>query len=159
MEWIGFTLGYSVLSALIPVFNTELYLVGMAAAQPQMHWGLLGLAAAVGQMIGKAVFYYAGRGVLMLPARLRREPDRQRAGRWAPQLQQIQEFSQQHRVWTVGMLLVSALTGLPPFAATSVLAGLARVRLLTFLATGLIGRFGRFATIAAFGSVFSAWWL
>ncbi len=95
----------------------------------------------------------------MLPARLRREPDRQRTGRWAPQLQQIQDFSQQHRVWTVGMLLVSALTGLPPFAATSVLAGLVRVRLLTFLATGLIGRFVRFATIAAFGSVFSAWWL
>lgn len=34
MKWIGLTLGYCVLSALVPVFNTELYLVGLAAAQP-----------------------------------------------------------------------------------------------------------------------------
>ena len=60
MEWIGLTLGYCVLSALLPVFNTELYLVGLAAAQPQLHWALLGLTAAVGQMIGKVAFYYAG---------------------------------------------------------------------------------------------------
>ncbi len=158
VEWIGLTLAYCVLSALVPVFNTELYLVGLAAGQPQLHWGLLGLTAAVGQMIGKVVFYYAGRGALMLPARLHREPGRQRAGRWARQLQRFQEFSDQRRMWTVGMLLASALTGLPPFAATSVLAGLARVRLVTFLMTGLIGRFIRFAAIAAFPSLLSIWW-
>lgn len=159
MEWIALTLGYCVLSALIPLFNTELYLVGLAATQPQLHWGLLGLTAAVGQMIGKVVFYCTGRGALTLPARLRREPGRQRAGRWAHQLQRFQEFSQQHRMWTVGMLLTSALIGLPPFAATSVLAGLARVRLVTFVVTGLAGRFARFAAVAAFPSLLSTWWL
>lgn len=159
MEWIGLTLGYCVLSALLPVFNTELYLVGLAAAQPQLHWALLGLTAAVGQMIGKVVFYYAGRGVPMLPARLRRDPDRQRAVRWAHRVQRFQEFSQQRRMWTVGTLLASALIGLPPFAATSVLAGWARVRLVTFLVTGLIGRFIRFAAVAAFPSLLSTWWL
>jgi membrane protein YqaA with SNARE-associated domain len=159
VEWIGLTLGYCVLSALVPLFNTELYLVGLAAAQPQLHWGLLGLTAAVGQMIGKVVFYYTGRGVLMLPARLRRDPDQQRAGQWARQLRRFQEFSQQRRIWTVGMLLASALIGLPPFAAASVLAGLARIRLVTFLVTGLAGRFVRFAAVAAFPSLLSTWWL
>ncbi|MDQ4093735.1 MAG: VTT domain-containing protein [Actinomycetota bacterium] len=117
------------------------------------------MTAAVGQMIGKVVFYYAGRGMPMLPARLRHEPGRQRARRWASQLQRFQEFSQQRRMWTAGMLLTSALTGLPPFAATSVLAGLARVQLMTFLVAGLIGRFARFSAVAAFPSLLTTWWL
>ncbi len=152
------TLGYCVLSALVPVFNTELYLVGLAAAQPQLPWGWLGLIAAVGQMIGKVVFYYAGRGALVLPARVRREPDRQRAGRWARQLHRFQETSQRRPRWMVGVLLASALTGLPPFAAIAVLAGLARVRLVTFLITGLIGRFARFAAVAASPGLVTTWW-
>lgn len=110
-------------------------------------------------MIGKVVFYYAGRGMLMLPARLRRDPGRQRAGRWAHQLERFQEFSQKRQKRTMGMLLASALIGLPPFAATSVLAGLARIRLVTFLVTGLVGRFVRFAAVAAFPSLLSTWWL
>ncbi|MGH3975081.1 MAG: VTT domain-containing protein [Pseudonocardiaceae bacterium] len=158
MEWLGLTLGYCVLSALIPVFNTELYLVGLAATQPQLHWGWLGLTAAVGQMIGKAALYYAGRKALTLPARLRPEPDRPRAGRWARQLHRFQESSQRRPVWAAGVLLVSALTGLPPFAAIAVLAGLARVRLVTFLVTGLIGRFARFTAVAASPGLLTTWW-
>lgn len=159
MKWIGLTLAYCVLSALVPVFNTELYLVGLAAAQPQLHWGWLGLTAAVGQVIGKAVFYYAGWRALVLPTRLRREQGRQPAGRWTRRLQRFQETSQQRPVWTIGILLASALTGLPPFAAISVLAGLARVRLVTFLLTALTGRFARFAAVAAFPSLLTTWWL
>ncbi len=150
VTWIGLTLGYCVLSALIPVFNTELYLVGLAIAQPQLHWGWLGLSAAVGQMIGKVVFYYAGRGTLVLPARWRREPDQQPTGRWSRRFHRFQETLQRRPKWMVGALIASALTGLPPFAAISVLAGLARVRLVTFFVAGLIGRFARFAAVASF---------
>jgi membrane protein YqaA with SNARE-associated domain len=142
----------------VPVFNTELYLVGLATARPQLHWGWLGLTAAVGHMIGKLVFYYAGQGALVLPARLRREPDRQRAGRWRPQLHRFQETLQRRPMWMVGALLVSALTGLPPFGAMSLLAGLVRVRLGTFLVIGLVGRFVRFAAVAASPSLLTTWW-
>ena len=158
MEWLVLTLGYCVLSALVPVFNTELYLVGLVAAQPQLSWGWLGLAAAVGQMIGKVVFYYAGRGTLVLPVRLRREPEQQGRGRWAGQLLRFQETLQRRPRWMIVVLLSSALTGLPPFAATAVLAGMARVRLVTFLATGLIGRFARFAAVAASPGLLTSWW-
>lgn len=151
------TLGYCVLSALVPVFNTELYLVGLAVAQPQLPWGWLALTAAVGQMIGKVVFYYAGRGALVLPARLRREPDRQRAGRWTRQLRRFQETAQRRPRWMAGLLLASALTGLPPFAAVSVLAGMGRVRLVTFLVIGLIGRFARFVAVATSPGLFTTW--
>ncbi len=157
MDWMILTLGYCVLSALVPVFNTELYLVGLAAAQPQLPWGWLALTAAVGQMIGKVIFYYAGQGTLMLPARLRREPDRQRAGRWTHQLNRFQETAQRRPIWMAGLMLTSALTGLPPFAAISVLAGMVKVRLATFLIIGLVGRFVRFAAVAAFPGLLTTW--
>ncbi|MGH3874299.1 MAG: VTT domain-containing protein [Pseudonocardiaceae bacterium] len=158
MGWLVLTLGYCVLSALVPVFNTEIYLVGLAAAQPQLSWVWLGLIAAVGQMIGKVVFYYAGRGALVLPARFRPERDRPRAGRWSLRVRRLQEELQRRPGWMVVALLASALTGLPPFAATAVLAGLARVRLITFLIVGLIGRFVRFAAVAASPGLLTTWW-
>jgi hypothetical protein len=34
VQWIGLTFGYSVVSALVPVVNAELYLVGAIAASP-----------------------------------------------------------------------------------------------------------------------------
>jgi membrane protein YqaA with SNARE-associated domain len=157
VEWIGLTFGYCVLSALVPVLNTELYLLGLTTAQPQLPWGWLALTAAIGQVIGKIVFYYAGRGTLVLPPRLRREPNRQHAGRWARQLHRFQTISQRRPVWMAGLLLASALTGLPPFAAISMLAGMARVRLVTFLVTGLIGRFARFAAVAAAPGLLTTW--
>jgi membrane protein YqaA with SNARE-associated domain len=152
------TLGYCVLSALVPAFNTEFYLAGLAAAQPQLPLGWLALTAAIGQMIGKLVFYCVGRGVLVLPTRLRRGPGWQPAGRWARQWRWLQETSQRRPMWIAGVLLASALTGLPPFMAVSVLAGMARVRLVTFLVTGLIGRFARFAAILAFAGLLTGWW-
>jgi membrane protein YqaA with SNARE-associated domain len=158
VKWMVLTFGYCVLSALVPAFNTEFYLVGLAAEQPQLPLGWLALTAAIGQMTGKLVFYYVGRGVLVLPTRLRREPDWQPGGRWARQWHWLQEMSQRRPMWMAGVLLASALTGLPPFVAVSVLAGVARVRLVTFLVTGLIGRFARFAAIIAFTGLPTAWW-
>ncbi len=149
MEWMVFTIGYCVVSALVPVFSTEVYLVGLAIAQPQLHWGWLALTAAIGQLIGKIVFYYAGRKAPTLPFSLHRGRDQQRAGHWAHQLHRLRDSLQQNPKQMTTVLLVSALTGLPPFAATSALAGLARLPLLTFVVTGLTGRFTRFAAIAA----------
>ncbi len=162
MEWIGLTLGYSLVSALIPVFNIEVYLVGLASQQPQLRWWLLGLAAAVGQLAGKTLFYLAGRGSLRLPRRLHRHTRSHGEGRWARGMQRLRDrfhHTAQHRpVWTVVVLLTSASVGLPPFAATALIAGLAEVRLSVFLITGLVGRFVRFSAIAVSPGLLTAWW-
>lgn len=158
MEWLGLTFGFSLLSALVPVFNAEVYLVGLAARQPQLSWWLLGLVAAVGQMLGKLVFYYAGRGSLQLPARLRRKSDKGRGGRWSRWFARFRETARDRPVWAFAVLLASAAIGLPPYAASAVLAGVAEVRLPVFLVSGLVGRFVRFGAIAASpGLLESAW--
>lgn len=162
MEWIGLTLGYSAVSALIPVFNIEVYLVGLVSQQPQLRWWLLGLAAAIGQLAGKTLFYFAGRGSLRLPHWLHRHTGSRGEGRWARRLQRMHHrfhHTAQHRpVWTIVVLLASATVGLPPFAATALIAGLAKVPLSVFLATGLAGRFVRFSAIAVSPGLLSAWW-
>ncbi len=162
MEWIGLTLGYSAVSALIPVLNIEVYLVGLVSQQPQLRWWLLGLVAAVGQVTGKTLFYFAGRGSLRLPDWLHRRSSHRGRGRWSRWLQRLHDrfhHTAQHRpLWTVVVLLCSASVGLPPFAATALIAGLAEVPLSVFLATGLIGRFVRFSAIAASPGLLAAWW-
>jgi membrane protein YqaA with SNARE-associated domain len=158
VQWIALTIGVCLLSALIPVVNAEIYLVALVTQQPQLPWWLVGLAAAAGQMIGKLLFYYAGRGVLRLPRRLQRLSEWERRGRWAGRLKRFQETCQDRPIWTAGVLLVSAGLGVPPFAAMAVVAGIAQVDVRVFAATGLVGRFIRFGAIAAFPGVVHAWW-
>ncbi|MQA17028.1 MAG: hypothetical protein GEV09_23720 [Pseudonocardiaceae bacterium] len=162
MEWIAVTFGYSAVSALIPVFNIELYLVGLVSQRPQLAWWLLGLAAAAGQLTGKTLFYFAGRGSLRLPDWLHRRSGRRGAGRWSAWLGRMHDrfhHTAEHRpVWTVAVLLTSASVGLPPFAATALVAGWAQVRLTVFLATGLVGRFARFSAVAVAPGLLGAWW-
>lgn len=157
MEWLGLTFGYSLLSALIPVFNAELYLIGLAAKQPQLPWWLLGITAATGQMVGKLVFYYAGRGSIALPARLRRKSDKERTGRFARWFARFRDTARERPAWAFAVLLVSAAVGLPPYAASAVLAGVARVNLSVFLVSGLLGRAVRFGAIAASPGLLDSW--
>lgn len=156
MQWIALTIGVCLVSALAPVVNAEIFLVGLVIEQPQLPWWLVGLAAAVGQLAGKAVFYYAGRGALRLPARLRRESPRD--GRWSAPLARFRRTCRERPVWTAGVLLTAAAVGVPPFAAASFVAGVARVGLGTFLVTGLLGRFVRFSAVAAAPGLLGTWW-
>lgn len=158
LQWAGLTLGYSCLSALIPVFNNELYLVGLVTSQPQLPWWLLGVAAAVGQMVGKLVYYFAGRGFIQLPARLRRKTNKERSGRWSQWFHRFQDTCRHRPVWTFSVMLGSATIGLPPFAATAVLAGAAKVRPSVFVTSGLLGRAVRFCAVAASPGVLNSWW-
>lgn len=176
------TVGVGAVSALVPVVNLEAYLGGLALLGAHPSWwqvAAISAAAALGQMAGKTLFFLAGRGVLTLPDRLRREtadagqqtgaavavagsgsgeptatatatatlaPPSQRSrvrarlAAWQSQLER--------RPWlAAGLLLVSASTGVPPFAVLSVTAGAAGVGLPTFLVTGFLGRWARFAVI------------
>ena len=150
-------LAVAFVSALVPVVNLEIYLGGVALlGQPLNGWEMAGLAAvaAAGQLAGKTLFYFAGRGVLTLPRRFlpaaltdgstsaRRTRMAARMRRWK---QQIQD-----RRWLSGVLVgASAAGGLPPFALVSVAAGTLRVPLPVFVMAGLAGRWVRFAVVLA----------
>jgi membrane protein YqaA with SNARE-associated domain len=167
--WLCVALGVAFGSALLPLLSIELFLIALASQQPDIPWLALGAVIAVGQVAGKLIYYYAGRGKLHLPAFLHRKPRNAalstpsaRRARWALRtkrirawLEVLRERCHRHPRWMVGTYGLSSVLGLPPFMATTVLAGLVRMRLATFLSAGLIGRFIRFSILAAAPAVFA----
>lgn len=144
------TFGYCMVSALLPFVNAEAYLVAVAAVTHPPNVWLLAAVAAVGQMLGKLVYYGAGRGGRRLPQLLQRE---QAPGRWATRLRHWQDRAARHPVYAVALMLVSAFIGLPPFAAVSVLVGVIRLPVWAFVLTGTVGRYARFAACLAAPSI------
>lgn len=155
---IASAFGMSVASALIPVISVEIFVVGMVVKGPEVPWWLLALVVTVGQIGGKLLYYYAARGLIRLPRFMQRKSDPGlHQGRWASWLERFRLSCQTRPVWTGGVLLLSATASLPPFLATCVIAGWARVPVSTFLITGLVGRFARFAALAVAPGIMIAW--
>jgi membrane protein YqaA with SNARE-associated domain len=154
------TFAYMAVSALIPVFNAEAYLAGVAAtvvadADPVKLW-LLGLLAAGGQMVGKVLWYCAGRYALEWRWLKRRTS----SPRWQANVAKWQRRIGD-RWWLAALfLLASAVVGFPPFAVMSVLAGQLKVPLPVFVVTGLVGRTVRFSALlsGAHWLTGTGWW-
>ncbi len=126
------------LSAVFPFVNAEIVLLSLVAATHG--WaGVLALviAATVGQMGGKSVMYWLGRGAAAVPS----ERHRKTLERWR------QRFERAPRA-IVLFVMLSAFTGIPPFYVVSVLSGAFRTNFAAFVAAGAAGRFLRFALIA-----------
>ncbi|HEX2132125.1 MAG TPA: hypothetical protein VHH15_11245 [Actinophytocola sp.] len=170
VAWLCVTLGVAFGSALMPLVSVEVFLVGLALQEPHIPWLALGAVVAVGQVGGKLVYYYAARGQLHLPQWMhRRRYRRERAMtarriRWELRTKRIRgwvealrEKCQRHPRWMVGTYGVSSLLGLPPYMATAVLAGMARMSLSAFVSAGLVGRFIRFSAIAASPALVAGW--
>jgi membrane protein YqaA with SNARE-associated domain len=142
------TFCYCIGSALVPLLNAEAYISAVAAmADNQLDTTLglwvLAVVAAGGQMVGKTVWYMAGRHALDWAwlARKTAKPRWQAAlARWQGRIGD--------RAWVAALvLLASATVGFPPFAILSVIAGQLRIALPLFLVTGMVGRTLRFAGI------------
>lgn len=145
MDWFFPTLGFGVASALLPFLpflNAEAYLAVLTTHQVVPLWPLA-IAAALGQMVGKVVYFLIGRSSLDWHWVVRHtESPRFQASlaRW------------QHRIGgrplvAGALVLVSATVGLPPFAIIAVLAGTLRTSLWVFVGVGFVGRTLRFASI------------
>lgn len=135
------TFVYCVVAGLVPVFNAEIFLLAVAAMAPTATLPAVVLLASLGQMVAKIALYYAGQGLLKLPFR-----------RAKVSLDAVRERFERWRSRDL-FFFVSALVGLPPFYATSVLAGSLRFGLARFFALGLAGRAIRFAVIVGLPSV------
>lgn len=151
MELMIATFFYAIASALIPVLNLEVYLGAVAAKAPPFPLWELALLAGGGQMVGKVLWYHAGRHSLRVPW-MRRKMDSQR---WQASYRRWSDWTAQRHGHTGAVSLLAAFTGVPPFAVISVLAGSLGMNFWLFLTTGLLGRTLRFgAVLAGIGLLF-----
>jgi uncharacterized membrane protein YdjX (TVP38/TMEM64 family) len=161
----------ALLSAFFPLTPVEPYLVGLAAATGYGPVGL-GIAAGVGQTIGKTMIFLGARGVFR-SERVRRlaaaavrhggrddtaEPDppspagfggrmRALAGPTRAAAARLTALLERPAL-TVPILFLSATTGLPPLLATSVCIAGTRVSIPLFAGVCLVGRSVRFIALA-----------
>lgn len=163
LTWLLVTLLVAIGSALFPPLSVELFVITLAARHPQYPALLLGAIIAIGQVAGKLLYYYAGRGDLKLPAFLHRPPKEKVPRTATGPLRLWHSFTawcrkwwewlrlrcHAHPRWMMGATAVSAVIGIPPFMATVVLAGLAGLSLRAFLLSCLPTRFVRFTVLAA----------
>ena len=137
-------LGASIGSALLPLINIEAILALAVSQAPAATWALV-VAATVGQMIGKILWYWGGMHLDRTPfVSTHLEKPKVKAS-----LEKWHERAEGRPWFTAGLLFVSALIGFPPYAVTAVLAGMLRVHFAVFLVTGLLGRGLRFWAVVA----------
>jgi membrane protein YqaA with SNARE-associated domain len=153
-------------SALLPLINVEIFVLFLVMREPALPCLALGAVVAVAQVSGKMIYYIAARGWLHLPKFMHRRPKpltarrarwQQRTKRVRAWIERLTEKCHRHPHWMAGTYGVSAVVGLPPFMATTILAGLARMSVTMFVTTGLAGRFIRFSLLAAFPAVLHGW--
>jgi membrane protein YqaA with SNARE-associated domain len=132
------TFGICIISALIPLVNAELVLLGAVAYAPSGMALPLAGAATLGQMVGKVAMYFVGRGALRLPgARVKTVMAKAEA-----RLEKKQGMEN-------AIYCTSAFLGIPPYYLVAVTSGMVHYPLPRFVALGLLGRFARFAILVS----------
>ncbi len=148
MAWIClWCFGLTFVSAVIPWVNAEIIVLSLPAFASSRA-GLLGLVlvAAAGQMTGKCVVYWVGReGGRILKPRIESA-----AARWRDRL------AARPRKAAI-LVLVSSITGIPPFYLMSLVAGALRMNFAVFLAAGTAGRLVRFGALVSLPKLVLAW--
>lgn len=158
------SLGYGLVSSVIPIFNSEAYL---AAAQLSRIAGSLatGLGVGLGQAIGKVgLFLAVRRGVswgLVKRLTTPKTAKAERPARWR-WLASVRRASARlidlpnHDRYAAPILGLSALTGFPPMFPMPVILAPSRMRTWIFCVIAPIGLTIRFTLMAlAFGGVLS----
>ncbi|WP_112273336.1 hypothetical protein [Lentzea terrae] len=165
---VGLTFGVAFGSAIIPFISIEMWVVGVGARWPGVSCFVVGLVVATAQVLGKLLYFYAARGDLKLPKFMHRTKKERtkpsKLARWFGPGTRMHRWGdwihvkcRAHPNWMAGTHAVSALVGVPPFMATSVLAGLAGMSTAMFVVTGMVGRFARFSFLAASPGMVMAW--
>jgi membrane protein YqaA with SNARE-associated domain len=162
LTWLGITLGVALVSSVFPPVSAELFVLAFAARHPHLPVLAFGVVLAVGQVAGKLLYFYAARGAIRMPAFLQRKPKRdaqvviarprglRAVGLWIRTAWTwLRDRCHRHPGWMIAATACSALIGLPPFLAMSILAGLAGLSLPAFLAASLPARVVRFTVLAA----------
>ena len=126
----GGSLAVGFVSGLVPVLNTEAYLLAVAALSPREALVPAVVLTTLGQMIAKSLLYLAGSGAVS--SRL--------LGRRGARVGELKDRLERARAGATAVVFASAATGLPPFYVVSVAAGSLRWSLARFLLVGGSGR-------------------
>jgi membrane protein YqaA with SNARE-associated domain len=134
--WYVGTFLYASLSGAIPFLNCEVFLLVLAVKAPREMLFPLIVTTTIGQMFAKSLLYWAGRGVLRLPAGAKVETVLASLGcnigcGWR----------------AAALVFLSAVIGIPPFYAMSVACGAMRWSFASFLLFGSLGRLVRFSFV------------
>ena len=118
MNLIWATLGYAILSSVIPIFNIEVYLAAIATQVSPEQALPLALMAGIGQALGKLVWYWSVVRSMELPWMQRR---------LASEKRQAQLATWQSRIagrpfLAGGVTFFSGLVGIPPLLVMGVAA-------------------------------------
>ena len=146
--WLLATVGTAALGSVLPVVNIELYLVGVVSTVDSVPWWALALAATVGQIGAKSVFFFAGQGSFTLGSRLGRRAQAPAGSRVAAWMERIHTATERRPWWGLGVLLAGAITGLPPFTLMCFVSGAAGLRFVSWFAVSLVGRTLHFLLVA-----------
>jgi len=133
------SLAVGLVSGLVPVLNTEAYLLAVAAFAPSDRLLPVVLLTTLGQMMAKSLLYLAGSGV-MSPSFL---------GARAARLEEVKNRLETAPTGVAALVFASASAGWPPFYLVSLAAGSLRFSLARFLLIGGSGRLLRFAAVVA----------
>lgn len=137
---LGFLVGSLVvglLSGLVPVVNTEAYLLAVAAFAPSDRLLPVIFLTTLGQMIAKSLLYLAGSGAVS--ARF--------VGARTARLEELKRRLETAPTGVSAVVFASATAGWPPFYLVSLAAGSLGVSLARFVVVGGSGRLLRFAAI------------
>lgn len=129
----------SFVSGLVPFVNAELLLLAISSTTAGASLAPIALFCAFGQMLAKAILFYAGRGVFKI-----------RPGKSRNAIEAVRQKFAQRQNKPVLLILINATVGFPPFYVVSFVAGSINMNFLTFFAAGLVGRTIRFVAIAFF---------
>lgn len=129
------TLVVSILSGIIPVINTEVYLVAVAALTPAQAWPII-LITTLGHLIAKIILYQLGRHGI-----------RPHTKRFDRQIERAETAMRKHPLGIDAVVATSGLTGFPPFYGVSVVAGLMKIPLLRFVLVATPARLLRFVIV------------
>jgi membrane protein YqaA with SNARE-associated domain len=136
---LGGSLTVGVVSGLVPLLNTEAYLLAVSAWAPREALLPAVVLTTLGQMLAKALLYLAGS----------RGASPRLLGRRGARLGQLKARLERARTGAAALVFASATTGVPPFYLVSVAAGSLGWSLARFLLVGGSGRLLRFAAIVA----------
>ena len=133
----GITVLYCLVGSLIPIFNTEAYL--MAAAlflAPELRLPLV-LIATLCQMLGKGLVFLSGKGLIHLPLR-----------RYDDKIERIRKKFEKWKNKPDLFLMVSSGTSIPPFYFVSIFYGMLKYNYFRYMLFGFIGFGLRFAFVS-----------
>ena len=139
---LGFLVGSLVVglvSGLVPVLNTEAYLLAVAAFAPSERLLPVIVLTTLGQMIAKSLLYLAGSGVM----------SQRFLGARAARLEEVKSRLETAPLGVAALVFASAAAGWPPFYLVSLAAGSLRWSLSRFLLVGGSGRLLRFTAVVA----------